>query len=70
MSRPFWNCANPIFQTHTALDNTVFPQLVITIKIHFRYLPSVTTKRGLNETKVIAIKLSKTNPPKNNRKKG
>ena len=57
---------------------TVSPGIVIAITIHFRYLQvhaptctcSVTTKRRTNETKVIAIKLSKTNPAKNNRNKG
>ena len=32
--------------------------------IHFMYLPSATTKWGANESRVIAIKLSKTNPTK------
>ena len=49
---------------------TVFPQIVIAITIHFRYLPSATTKQGANETRVISIELCKTNPPKNNRNKG
>ena len=53
-----------------SLVYTVFPRIVIAITFHFRYLPSATTKRGVNKTRVIAIKLSKTNPPKNNRNKG
>ena len=32
--------------------------------LDFRYLPSATTKQDANEMRVIAIKLSKTNPPK------
>ena len=55
---------------HTDDIYTVFPRIAIAIIIHFRYLPSATTKRGVNETRVIAIKFSKTNPPKNNRNKG
>ena len=49
---------------------TVFPRIVIIITIDFRYLPSTTTKQGANETRVIAIKLSKTNPPKTTETKG
>ena len=38
--------------------------------IHFTYLTTATTKLGANETRVISIKLSKTNPPKTTETRG
>ena len=41
----------------------MFSQIVITITINFRYLLVQLQNEGASEMRVIAIKLSKTNPP-------